>query len=136
MKRNISHQYVKTCSECGDVIPAGTYYNSEQEGLTEYVQCDVCAAAESEEGDKLPPDPDGQNEDRAKWAGVALDAFIVETGTDREDALADLLCDLMHWANVYGQDFDRGLSRATDSYAEEIAPESSTQPLPGMQVEK
>ena len=71
----------------------------------------------------LPPDPEGQNADRAEWAHRAILAFESATRTEREDALADLLCDLMHWANVYGQDFDRELSRATDSYAEEIEPE-------------
>ena len=55
-------------------------------------------AAESRMIEKLtlPPDPDGKNNDRAAWAKVALDAFMKETGTDLEDALCDLLCDLMH----------------------------------------
>ena len=42
----------------------------------------------------LPPDPDGQNDDRASWAEEAIVAFESETGCDREDALADLLADL------------------------------------------
>ena len=70
----------------------------------------------------LPPDPEGQNADRAEWAHRAILTFEDATGTEREDALADLLCDLMHWADVYGQDFDRELSRATDYYSEETDP--------------
>jgi len=71
----------------------------------------------------LPPDPEWTNDDRAECAHRAILAFEGATGTDREYALADLLCDLMHWANVYGQDFERALSRATDSYAEETQAE-------------
>lgn len=80
---------------------------------------------------ELPPDPEGQNDERAEWAHRAILAFEGATGTDREDALADLLCDLMHWANVYGQDFERELSRATDSYSEETQaePEEETKEI-------
>jgi len=87
--------------------------------------CEHAAAMDAMEAEEssLPPDPEGQNADRAEWAHRAILAFESATRTEREDALADLLCDLMHWANVYGQDFDRELSRATDSYAEEIEPE-------------
>lgn len=46
------------------------------------------------------------NLDRAAWAETALDAFRAETGTDREDAVCDLLCDLMHLcafkSDIYG----------------------------------
>ncbi len=39
----------------------------------------------------LPADPDGQNEDRARWAEAAILAFELQAGADREDALCDLL---------------------------------------------
>ena len=49
---------------------------------------------------KLPPDPDTMNVSRAGWAGAALSTFMRETGTDEEDALGDLLTDLMHWVTA------------------------------------
>lgn len=76
----------------------------------------------------LPPDPENQNDDRAEWAEAAIKAFIKVTRTDRGDALADLLCDLMHWAdrndeeatgNEEMQDFDQALARARMHYTEE-----------------
>ena len=73
----------------------------------------------------LPPDPDGMNADRAEWAHRAVLAFETATGTDREDALCDLLADLMHWCNVYGQDFDHELGRARMHYEAETEPEQS-----------
>lgn len=71
------------------------------------------------ETNPLPPDPEGMNESRADWANEAILAFEAVTGTDREDALADLLCDLMHWADRNGEDFDKQLSRARQHYVEE-----------------
>ncbi|MBS0207756.1 MAG: hypothetical protein JSS27_02270 [Planctomycetes bacterium] len=73
----------------------------------------------------LPPDPDGMNDSRAQWAGSALLAFMFETGTDLEDALGDLLADLMHWADRHNFDFDLALDRARSHYAEETAGEGS-----------
>lgn len=68
----------------------------------------------------FPPDPDGQNDDRACWAEVALEAFMKETRTDEEDALSDLLCDLMHWADRNGcYSFKECLRRARGMYSEE-----------------
>jgi hypothetical protein len=65
---------------------------------------------------QLPPDPDGQNNDRAKWAEAAIKEFERETGTDREDGLADLLCDLMHWADRNGFDFAAEMNQAAYHY--------------------
>ncbi len=67
----------------------------------------------------LPPDPDGQNNDRAAWAKVALDAFMKETGTDLEDSLCDLLCNLMHLSDRVPFDFDAALQHARDHYLAE-----------------
>jgi hypothetical protein len=47
----------------------------------------------------LPPDPENMNEDRAKWAMTAVAVFQERTRTNLEDALSDLLCDLMHLAD-------------------------------------
>lgn len=67
----------------------------------------------------LPPDIDGMNKERAQWAKVALDAFQLHTGVDDEDALADLLGDLMHLSDREPFDFEAALDRARDHYAAE-----------------
>ena len=45
---------------------------------------------------RLCHDPDDQNEVRAEWALVAIEAFQAATGTDDCDAISDLLCDIRH----------------------------------------
>lgn len=70
----------------------------------------------------LPPDPDGINDQRADWAGIAIDEFQKATGTDREDVLCDLLTDLMHWADRHRFDFEAAFWRAEDHYREETRP--------------
>lgn len=67
----------------------------------------------------IPPDPDGQNNNRAIWADYAILEFRKATGTDPGDALADLLCDLMHWDDRNQQDFENALARAYGHYREE-----------------
>ena len=74
---------------------------------------------------KPPPDPDEMNDERAEWAGTALAAFIKETGTDLEDALGDLLADLMHWCDRNNYDFGAALDRARGHYDAEILGEST-----------
>jgi len=74
----------------------------------------------------LPPDPDGLNDDRAHWASAALHCFQRETGTDDDDALCDLLCDLMHWSDRNYFDFDAALFRARMHYDAETTADSST----------
>jgi hypothetical protein len=70
------------------------------------------------------------NLDRANWADKAIRAFRDQTGCDHEDSLGDLLCDLMHWANVRNFDFDAALDRARHHYEEECEGENSTDRLP------
>jgi len=71
-------------------------------------------------GDKpLPLDAEHLNADRALWAAIALEAFRRETGADLTDAVSDLLADLMHWCDRFGQKFQRELERALNHYAEE-----------------
>lgn len=74
----------------------------------------------------LPPDPGGMNDLRAAWAGESLRTFIDETGGDEEDALADLLGDLMHWCDRNNHDFDAALDRARFHYDVETATEPPT----------
>jgi hypothetical protein len=69
----------------------------------------------------LPPDPDNLNGDRACWAAAALGEFRLHTGTDVENAVSDLLADLMHWCCRSGQDFEAELQRAREHYDCETA---------------
>jgi hypothetical protein len=68
---------------------------------------------------QLPPDPEGMNDDRAEWAHEAIIGFMKRTGTDFQDSLGDLLCDLMHWSDRAGFDFQIALDRAHAHYTEE-----------------
>lgn len=45
----------------------------------------------------LPPDPEGRNAERAAWAHQTVTAFRQASRVDEEDAMCDLLADLMHW---------------------------------------
>lgn len=70
----------------------------------------------------MKPDPDGMNDDRAEWAQQAVDAFQLATNTDPENLLADLLCDLMHWADRNAEtagSFEAALARAQSNYEAE-----------------
>jgi hypothetical protein len=68
---------------------------------------------------KIPPDPEQMNDDRAEWAEVAIEAFEGKTGTDREDAVCDLLADLMHFCDRNGFEFAVELGRAETHYEAE-----------------
>lgn len=70
---------------------------------------------------KLPPDPEGANEERAATAKKAVAAFRKASGTDMCDAVADLLCDLMHLCDRDHRlgNFDDELHRAWSFYEEE-----------------
>ena len=70
---------------------------------------------------------DVNNTDRAAWADATIQLFRNLTGCDREDALGDLLCDLMHWADAHNFDFTLALVRASDHYEAEVA-EAPTDP--------
>ena len=67
----------------------------------------------------LPPDPEGKNADRAAWADEAIRCFQSTTGTDWEDAVADLLCDLMHLCDREAFKFEKELDRARMHYEAE-----------------
>jgi hypothetical protein len=94
--------------------------------------CDtaLAKAKEATNGKQLPPDPEGKNGDRAEGAGRAISAFQIQTGTDFDDALPDLLCNLMHWCDRTtfedGEtriDFDVALTTARMHYEAETAAE-------------
>ncbi|MBC7855281.1 MAG: hypothetical protein IAF94_17775 [Pirellulaceae bacterium] len=68
---------------------------------------------------QLPPDPEGMNDKRSAWADTAIRAFQIETGSDDEDALGDLLADLMHWSDRNNYDFEAALTRGRGHYEAE-----------------
>lgn len=57
------------------------------------------------------------NAERAASADAALLAYMSRTRSDCEDCLADLLCDLMHWADQCRMSFDEQYRRACTHYA-------------------
>lgn len=63
------------------------------------------------------------NTDRAKRAQEALLLYALRTEQnlleDTADVLADLLCDLRHWADVVGLDFDVESARSASHYEAE-----------------
>jgi hypothetical protein len=73
-----------------------------------------------------PPDPDYYddkakdkvdiNQDRSGWAAEALVAFCNETGSDLEDAIADLIGDLGHFCDRHGMDLREQINRGRDFY--------------------
>jgi hypothetical protein len=67
----------------------------------------------------LPPDPEEMNDDRAEWAAAALRHFQCTTGTDYDDAIVDLLSDLMHWCDRNELDFEASMSIARMHYEAE-----------------
>ena len=67
----------------------------------------------------LPPDPERMNDVRASRADQALQHFRRLTQTNHEDALGDLLCDLMHWSDRNNFDFNLALQRAEGHYEDE-----------------
>jgi hypothetical protein len=75
---------------------------------------------------QLPPDPERMNDRRATWAHRSLATFRADTGADEGDAVCDLLADLMHWCDRFGQDFNRVLERARYHYEAETAGNDST----------
>ena len=64
------------------------------------------------------------NEHRSIWAANALRAFARETLCDMgREALHDLLCNLGHYADRHGLDFETELRRAAETWAEEKSEE-------------
>lgn len=62
------------------------------------------------------------NRDRARWAAEAVANFRARTGTDKEDAICDLLANLMHLCESdpsYGG-FQDELTRATNLFTGEL----------------
>lgn len=67
------------------------------------------------------------NEQRANFAQDVMVRFIDSVGDTGDDQtnLADLLGDLMHWADQYGCDFERALETSRFHYDAEISEENA-----------
>jgi hypothetical protein len=69
-----------------------------------------------------PDDPDDFGEDgnlndkRAGWAKEAVIAFVVATGSDLEDAVADLIGDLGHFCDRHGMNLRAQIERGEEFY--------------------
>ena len=59
--------------------------------------------------------------ERAASADAALMAYMLRTSCDCEDCLADLLCDLMHWADHTRFNFAEEFRHACMRYCAEVA---------------
>lgn len=106
-----------SCARCG--VRGGMMREYYLRTLAEDIPNLVCCKS-PDPSTGLPPDPDGQNEERAAaWAGVALAAFMEETGADEEDAICDLLADLRHWCDRNGERWAEVIDHAMKVYEAE-----------------
>jgi hypothetical protein len=81
------------------------------------------------DGGEIEPAPERvTNAHRAKWAEACVSVFIQHTGCDDEDALGDLLCDLMHFAHQRDYDLPAALDRALGHFEEELVDEGQVPP--------
>ena len=85
--------------------------------------------SENNHTNRLSPDPQRLNARRARRAAAALAAYRRRTGADPEDAVSDLLTDLMHWCDRLGLAFPEALGRARSHYAAETAQPATTTAL-------
>ena len=60
-----------------------------------------------------------KNQERAKAAQKCVFVFMDTTGTDKEDVLCDLICNLRHWADWQNQNWDREVCRGLNHYDQE-----------------
>jgi hypothetical protein len=105
----------------------GNGFEWDDESRTRCPECDRYGPIKEFRRDPtLPSDPDGMKDRRAVWAGQSLACFCTATGTDQEDAVCDLLADLMHWCDRHGQAFAHELDRARNHYAAETTGGEST----------
>lgn len=112
----------KRASEEMDVIIVGFDYVPRDEAWMEQL------AEAKPIGDLPPEDPDcsdPSNEHRAGWAGLALKTFSMATGSDLEDAVADLIADMAHWCDRHGLDIAREIDRARGMYGDETRGEGA-----------
>lgn len=80
------------------------------------------------DGGDIPADPEGRNDERASWAGVAIAAFRDLTNCDQEDAVSDLMANIMHFCDRNGMSFSAELQRARMHYEAETYEAPSHEP--------
>jgi hypothetical protein len=126
----ITANVVAEVTDDGAEVASSQYGNGfewDDESMTRCPECDRDGPLKGFHATPdLPPDPEGMNDRRAGWAGRAIANFRAATGTDEEDAVCDLLADLMHWCNRHGLNFGNELARARDHYDAETHGEKST----------
>lgn len=93
----------------GEPMPAGECPGNSCVGA-------VCHKAE------MPSDLEEKNEERAGWAAIAVQAFMDKTGSELEYAVGDLLCDLRHFCDYHGIDFDDENANGRGHYEAETDP--------------
>lgn len=64
-------------------------------------------------------DPDGMNDIRTECGGHDIKSIMDETGTELDNALPDILANLMHWASANNVDFTAELVRAGTNFKTE-----------------
>lgn len=67
----------------------------------------------------IPPNQDGDNDGRAEWAEAAIATYRSITGSERDTAIADFLCNLRHACDRQGLDWDRELRVGMQHYKAE-----------------
>jgi len=81
------------------------------------------------DGGEIEPAPEYvTNRTRAAWAEACVSVFMQHTGCDTEDALGDLLCDLMHFGHQRNYDLPAALDRALGHFAQELDAEGQVPP--------
>lgn len=64
--------------------------------------------------------PQIENAKRALQVDELVERFQTVTGSEDSEALTDLLCDLMHWADLTGNEFETHLKLSRIHYKAEI----------------
>lgn len=69
--------------------------------------------------EQVKRDGEPTNADRAGFVASAIEQYQRVTKTDDEDAVMDMLCDLMHYCDYTDQDFEHKLVSAVGHHVEE-----------------
>jgi hypothetical protein len=124
----IAAKIIADVTDGGADVASPKYGNGFEWDEASYCRCPECdfegKLKDFHEKPELPPDPEGMNDDRSAWAGAALATFMQVTGSEKEDALGDLLTNLMHYSDRNNFDFDAALDRARWHYEAETGRES------------
>lgn len=109
-------------------------------GNTEIETLQELAARFRRESDYWSGVGDASNEDRARWALNALQMFMYDTGVDPEDAVADLIANIMHLMDcdpsfgIMAKQYERGVSMYAQECMESPRMRRTTWKRPKQQV--